>query len=99
MRAMALMEFVSARGDFASEVERLIQDRHRLASRLLVPFVLADQMLEMLREEPIDRRVPLGRQDLGLTERLTIQTDDHILFRGVGEAHNIFAHRRVLPCL
>lgn len=97
MCALALMEFVSTRGDFASEVERLIQDRHRLTSRLLVPFVLSDQMLELLRKEPTDRRVPPGRQELGLTERLTVQTDDHILFFCLSGAHNISAHGRVLP--
>ena len=68
-------------------MESLVKERQRPTLRLLVCVVLADECLDLLGEEAADRRVALRGEDLGFSQRSTIESDGNVLGSGLGCGH------------
>jgi hypothetical protein len=78
------MPLISGSPDATTEMESSVEECERLSLRLLVGIVLAHEQFDLLREQSTDRGVALGRENLGASQRSSVQPDGDVLTGCVG---------------
>jgi hypothetical protein len=84
------MEFISARSNHAAQVKALVEQGHGLPFGVFVGFFFTYQDLDLAGQETADGRGAPSRDDLGLLNGLSVETDRHVLLSTVlCSRHNI----------
>jgi hypothetical protein len=90
MNVLPLMEFISVGSNHAAQVKALVEQAHGLPFSVFVGFFFPYQDLDLAGQETADGRGAPSRDDLGLLNGLSVETDRHVLLSTVlCSRHNI----------